>query len=324
MRVLFCLFFCLYTFSLCSMDTFGKADDLFIDLLSALNNRNYIYLTNFLREHDNNPNVASPDFHKTLLGFTLDNDCFDVALWLFTQGADINFLQGTQKRPLLFNYANLLPSLKHVKFLCEHGASLIYNLKGESTHLLCETTCPFPDILLYLVEQTCKYDSKFGRCKNFCIAPWKVICKILQDNNKKIDDYASPESQLLVAAESHDVEAINYIFEQYPSVNVNVQDYYGNTPLQLAVLSRDISTNQQLQVIKLLMKHGARTDLSNRNGFTPLDCAMLLKNPGAVNLLRAHGAENSHDCEELFTEQYRKYYEEMDYETSITQDWELM
>ena len=53
--------------------------------------------------------------------------------------------------------------------------------------------------------------------------------------------------------------------------DVNQQDSHGNTALHLAIVNQDSFPAIYLEIIRLLHEHGARDDIKNHYGQTPLD-----------------------------------------------------
>jgi ankyrin repeat protein len=67
--------------------------------------------------------------------------------------------------------------------------------------------------------------------------------------------------------------------------DINVQDMYGWSPLNLA------SNNGRLETVRLLLKYGADVEVKNNKGKTALQVAADKRHNGIVKLLREHGAK---------------------------------
>jgi hypothetical protein len=65
-------------------------------------------------------------------------------------------------------------------------------------------------------------------------------------------------------------------------VNINAQDYEGNTPLHLA------ASNGHGRIVRLLMDHGADSSIVNHEGFTASDLARLRGHDGVAQMIDAH------------------------------------
>lgn len=69
-------------------------------------------------------------------------------------------------------------------------------------------------------------------------------------------------------------------------VELNVQDDKGYTPLMYAI------TNHNLNMVKLLVEHGADVNLCNNNGQSPLEIAYLYDSPEITEYLYSKGAKD--------------------------------
>jgi ankyrin repeat protein len=63
---------------------------------------------------------------------------------------------------------------------------------------------------------------------------------------------------------------------------VNITDANGNTALHISVSQSDLETS------KTLCKLGAKADLKNNDGLSPIDTAESLRNSEMRNLLKRH------------------------------------
>ena len=89
------------------------------------------------------------------------------------------------------------------------------------------------------------------------------------------------KTPLHIAAErGHGLAVSNIVIEQSESgVDLNLTDIMGNTPLHLAVL------NQHFYTVRELIRSGAKVDIKNKSGQSPLDLAKLLKSKEIVDIL---------------------------------------
>jgi ankyrin repeat protein len=88
-------------------------------------------------------------------------------------------------------------------------------------------------------------------------------------------------TRLHTSASLGDMQDVEYIIEKS---EVNACSMNGSTPLLLA------SIKGHVQVMKLLLKHGAKTDVKTHSGNTPLLVACMYGHNEAVQLLLENGA----------------------------------
>lgn len=74
---------------------------------------------------------------------------------------------------------------------------------------------------------------------------------------------------LMYRADRSTVESMQRILTCKFTLNLNIQDWYGDTALHHAVYSSTDSKNK----VELLLKHGANMLIRNSRGYTPLDSA---------------------------------------------------
>ncbi|WP_261368573.1 tetratricopeptide repeat protein [Wolbachia pipientis] len=97
------------------------------------------------------------------------------------------------------------------------------------------------------------------------------------------DDEITPEEELINIIKSRDSEEekltkIRKLFEKEPKPNINFQGEDNGTPLHIVVRKKE------LKVIEWLVKNGAKIDIKNNRGRTPLDIAKRLN----VQILESH------------------------------------
>lgn len=98
---------------------------------------------------------------------------------------------------------------------------------------------------------------------------------------------------LLIATESGDLERMRALLAKRADIQaVNAQ---GWTPLHVAAAGGNVD------VIGLLLQHGANVNAASNIGATPLDNALTYSRSQAVaDLLRQHGAEGNTDWDTIF------------------------
>lgn len=96
------------------------------------------------------------------------------------------------------------------------------------------------------------------------------------------------KTPLHCAIERVNFEIVQHLLEKYPTIDVDVPSERGNTPLHLAVLSSKIewAKNEDVaEMVRLLLRHGAKRDVQNFDDLTPLELARQLGKPQLIQLL---------------------------------------
>lgn len=89
---------------------------------------------------------------------------------------------------------------------------------------------------------------------------------------------------LILGVNTADLATVEFLFSKH-SETINLKDYDGLTALHWAVKSN------QLDIVKFLLKKGARIDITDNKGKTPLDFALKLNDAEMTNTLKT--ASNS-------------------------------
>ncbi|WP_342637845.1 ankyrin repeat domain-containing protein [Orientia tsutsugamushi] len=87
------------------------------------------------------------------------------------------------------------------------------------------------------------------------------------------------------AVKDGDLEEVKYLLSANNNIDVNIKDTDFNTPLYCAV------AKGYIEIIKLLLSHGANINSTNCSGNTPLMCSVMAENIELVKLLLSHGAD---------------------------------
>jgi ankyrin repeat protein len=100
------------------------------------------------------------------------------------------------------------------------------------------------------------------------------------DVNARASDGSTP---LLAAVESSKLDAVNWLCEK--GANVNQADANGNNPLLVVAEATPVIRNPA-DFVSVLLAHGARTDVTDSRGRTPLARATDSKNAAVLDLLK--------------------------------------
>ena len=128
--------------------------------------------------------------------------------------------------------------LDQVKSALEQGANPNFKGKGGFTPIVIAARNGYLDIVQYLLDHGAEMDKR--------------------DNSRK-------KSALLAAAFKSQNQVAEYLMTH--GADINAQAINGFTPLHDAAWVGDY------QLVKMLVEHGARTDIRNNDGQTALQCA---------------------------------------------------
>ncbi|XP_065081217.1 ankyrin repeat domain-containing protein 49 [Ochlerotatus camptorhynchus] len=121
--------------------------------------------------------------------------------------------------------------------------------------------------------------------KGMFVSGWDDPDELIEEDN---DPKASLERLALWAAGENKLEVLEEVIGKKPSI-VNVIDSDGYTPLHKACY------NNNVEMAKLLLRHGANLEARTELGWTPLHSACKWNNAECVALLLQHGADiNAH------------------------------
>ncbi|KAL7185230.1 hypothetical protein ACSBR2_027208 [Camellia fascicularis] len=104
------------------------------------------------------------------------------------------------------------------------------------------------------------------------------------DEEVEISEGIDPGVRLMYLANEGDLEGITELLDS--ETNVNFKDIDGRTALHVA------SCQGLPDVVQLLLRRGAKVDVEDRWGSTPLADAIFYKNHDVIKLLEEHGAKS--------------------------------
>ncbi|WP_080571789.1 ankyrin repeat domain-containing protein [Orientia tsutsugamushi] len=87
------------------------------------------------------------------------------------------------------------------------------------------------------------------------------------------------------AVKDGNIEEVKRLLSADNNIDINIKDTYFNTPLYYAV------AKGYIEIIKLLLSHGANINSTNSSGNTPLICSVIAEHIEIVKLLLSHGAD---------------------------------
>ncbi|KAI9432788.1 hypothetical protein H4582DRAFT_2102105 [Lactarius indigo] len=178
------------------------------------------------------------------------------AKWLLDRGADVNFQDTYRQTPLY--WAAACGNIEVARILLEHNAEVNTRVVDGSTPLMAASLYGYTDVVQYLLDHNADADIR--------------------------DDEGN--TALHFAAQFGQLEVCRTLLER--NVEVNPQDNEGSTPLHRASQGW---TREQLDVVQLLLDHGADVQLRNCRGKTPSEVSSGPDRQEIMRLLSWHAAQ---------------------------------
>ncbi|AID46727.1 ankyrin repeat protein [Pigeonpox virus] len=164
-----------------------------------------------------------------------------------------------------------------VSYLLEYGNNInSIDFKGRSPlHIVCSK--PKVNEIIKLLENDSDYDSNivetyknYVNNKIYNRVSSEILKQLLSNKQKTLHD-------MLKHTIDNETAIINLLISK--GYSINHQDYSGNTPLHLAVKTRNIDA------VKMLISSGASPSIKNRHGFTSLHHAITYSDNDILGLL---------------------------------------
>ncbi|MFT5324299.1 MAG: ankyrin repeat protein [Planctomycetaceae bacterium] len=117
-------------------------------------------------------------------------------------------------------------------------------------------------------------------------AEGEEILQVLLNHGADIDQKIARDGRTLLQAEasSGGQSSAQVLLES--GANVNAINKYGQTALHLAIRGPGVLDSRILDVVKLLLRHGATVDIKDHHGVTPIDLAESRKMPELTETLK--------------------------------------
>ena len=191
---------------------------------------------------------------------------------LINLGADINITDNIGLTPLYYSIYYNKPEV--FKYLISKGANINIKSTNNCKTIIAEAV---KKNLIEAVTLLLEHGSDINTVDCYGNTPLMIvidnkyndIAKILIDKGAEIDKqnkYAA-ENTITYAIIADNIEIVGYLIEK-DKKNLNLQDSkYGETPLMCAVV------NGKVDIIKILLDHGADVNIKNKFNKTVLDYA---------------------------------------------------
>ena len=218
---------------------------------------------------------------KSALQWAASYGDITLARLLLDKGADINWIGPYFQTAL--HYATLGDHPDMVKWLLEKGAEIGVNGDGRSP-LHIAAVRGNSTIAKHLIKHKCELDTmdkfNFSPFSLACLRGHFSIIKHFMDNSTPGTDLDLNDG-LLRSAECGHVEVIEYLLNH--NADVNALNPLGESPLSIAARGQYIS-------VQLLLQNGAKLNVVDNRGYTPLQHAVLREQIDIATTLIRHGA----------------------------------
>ena len=218
------------------------------------------------------------------LHIAVEADNIEIIKLFLDHGADINAVDGMKQNCLFKTY-----NIETAKYLIEHGANVnqideygaiplfnvtwyydlakLYIESGSDIHHKDENGCP---ILFRTIMNN-----------NYKLLKYLIVEKSIDVNDTCQNDINSLIWFIIIRRKEKNVNIVKLLIEH--KININHHDKYKNTALHYAV-----KYDSKKELIKLLLDNGAKVDIKNIQGKTPIDIAIEKGRKDIVDLLKKY------------------------------------
>jgi ankyrin repeat protein len=232
---------------------------------------------------------------QTALHLALQHGHLEIIRLLLENGANLDALDDDGST--LLHLASSRSELPVAELLLKHGANVDLQNNKRQTALHLALQRGHLEVIRLLLENGANVDALDSDGSTpldlgiFSDAnSWRVeqAVGLLLERGANIN-LRNPEGQTILhkASRRGDIDTIYRISKHGP--DVNALDNNGSTPLDLAI--SDANSWRVEEVVRLLLEHGADTNLRNGQGQTALHKASLRGYPSIIYLIVYHGAD---------------------------------
>jgi hypothetical protein len=270
-----------------SRDNFSECKTLFTGLKSKGKNEHLKVLLNYCDNNIQNEDVILIAFFSSDENFIDVMNCFELTNDVFNDDEFIVVIE------LLLTILDDVEKLKYLNTKIECDVASLYKLSALYDSKL---------VLKYLVNEGFEIDfyqqellldlfRTTEQVEIFLAAPFIDVYK-KDDNGKTL---------LYVACELENYAAVKYLIEKGSDVNTTCSSHKSRTPL----LSLCYEKEPSLEIVKLLVKNGARINVKDEDGVFPLVAACSEnENDSVIRFLINNGANKTEKYKGLYPYQY--------------------
>lgn len=206
-------------------------------------------------------NIADK-YDQTPFTEAVNRKLFEIASLMVQKGADVNAVRFKNNTYSALMYAIEIGQMEFAKVLIETGADV--------------------NFAIHETNDSCLHKAVYNQQKDIVASLIKAGAAV----NFKNNFYESPLSRATIAPKGKDLEIADMLLKAGADINALVS-MDGRTSLHLAVLN----SNSNLDSLNFLLDKGAKTDIYDNEGQTPLTLAITNNKTEAVEALIKAGAD---------------------------------